>query len=97
MISKEELLRWQYDEDFQLEQIKEHGALIRYIHNPSKRLQLEAVKQSDISITFINNPSFEVCEQVLHNCNNHNLDIIIRYIDIEKYPELYEKYCFMIM
>jgi len=31
----------------------------------------------------------------LHNCPKEKLNNIIRYIDIEKYPDIYEKYCFM--
>src|SRR6056297_1256905 len=117
IISKEELLRWQNDEKFQLEQMIKNGYYIRYIHNPSEKVCLEAVKTNALSIQYINNPSENVClkavkkdgrdiqyinnpsENVclesLHNCPKEKLNNIIRYINIEKYPDIYEKYCFM--
>jgi len=95
MITKEELLRWQTDEEFQLEQVKEYGHSIKYIHNPSEAVCLEAVKRNGCTIQYIHNPSERVCLEALHNCKLVNLNMVIRYIDIEKYPDLYEKYCFM--
>jgi len=95
IISKEELLRWQNDEKFQLEQMIKNGYNIRYMHNPSEKVCLEAVKTNALSIQYINNPSENVCLESLHNCPKEKLNNIIRYIDIEKYPDIYEKYCFM--
>ena len=117
IISKEELLRWQNDEKFQLEQmikngynirymhnpsekvcleaVKKSGACIRYITNPSEEMCLEAIRQNGHAIQYINNPSENVCLEALHNCPKEQLNNIIRYIDIEKYPDIYEKYCFM--
>ena len=94
MITKEELLKWQHDEEFQLKKIKEYGYLIKYIHNPSKEVCLEAVKQNGTLIQYIHNPSKEICLEAL---TEGNCDEVIKHIDIEKYPEIYEKYCFMKM
>src|SRR6056297_68833 len=119
MITKEELIRWQTDEEFQLEKVKQDGYNIRYIriqseknclesvkqngnsiqyiNNPSEKICLEVMKKNGRCIKYINNPSERVCLEALHNCKMIDLDKIIKYIDIEKYPDVYEKYCFMIM
>jgi len=34
-----------------------------------------------------------ISKEELHNCEKNELDDVIRYI--EKYPDIYEKYCFM--
>jgi hypothetical protein len=114
MITKEELLKWQHDEAFQLKKIKEDGYRIKYIRNPSEKVCLEAVKQNGYSIQYIHNPSKEVCleavkqngtliqyihdpskEICLEALTEGNCDEVIKHIDIEKYPDIYEKYCFM--
>jgi len=38
-----------------------------------------------------------MCLEALHNCSEKELNDIIKLIDIEKYPELYQKYCFMVI
>ena len=53
LFTKEELLRWQYDEEFQLKMINERSTNIKFIHKPSKKVQLEAVKKNDYSIQYI--------------------------------------------
>jgi hypothetical protein len=81
------------DKDVQLEAVKEDGYAIQYIHNPDKEVQLEAVKEDGRVIQYINNPDIEMYDIALGSCNNHNeLNKIIKYCDIEKYPELYEYY-----
>ena len=83
-------------EEVQLVAVKQNGYSIRFIYNPSKYVQLKAIKQNVYSIQHINNLSFDVCDEALNSCENQEeLDRIIKRIDIEKYPELYEKYCFM--
>src|SRR6056297_1120457 len=111
MISKEELLSLQNNEDIQLTSVRHTAYLIQFIHNPSEEVQLVAVKQDGYSIQYVNNPSknvqlkaikqnihsiryihnpfFDVFDETLNSCVKQiDLDKIIKYIDIEKYPEL---------
>lgn len=141
MVTKEELLRWQTDKEFQLEMVKnnvnsiqyifepsielqliavkqnglaiqyinnpnievqteavkKHGSAIAFIHNPSIELQLLAVKQNPLAIQFLHNPDIEILNELISSKNINKLSKLIRYVDIEKYPEIYEKYLLLNM
>jgi len=50
------------------------------------------MREDRFAIQYIRNPSYQVCLELL---TEEDCDDVIRYIDIVKYPDLYEKYCFM--
>ena len=52
---------------------------------------LQAVKQNGYDLQYVKNPTEEICLEAL----NQNIEVI-NYIDIKKFPKIYEKYLFMI-
>jgi hypothetical protein len=72
--------------------VKINGMNIRYIKNPTNEMKLEAVKYDTHSIQFIKDPSFEVLDELISEKNKNYLNKLIKYVDIIKYPELYDKY-----
>jgi urease gamma subunit len=60
MLSKEELISFQYHKGIQLEAVKQNGFAIQYIHNPDKEIQLEAVKENGHVLIYIYNPDKDV-------------------------------------
>jgi len=111
-LSKEELLQWQYDKDFQLDQVSHNCDLIKYIHYPDKEIQLCAVKQDITVIRYIDRPHKEVQLYVVREngdllkyihdpvekvCRDavYQRPLAITYVNIEKYPEVYNLYVFL--
>ena len=90
MHNKEDLLKW-YDEEYCLEAVKQDGNMLRYVKNQTKDICLKAVKQDGLALQFVKTPTKEICLEAL----NRNIDAI-QYVDIQKFPEIYEKYVFMI-
>ena len=71
MISKEELLKWQTDEEFQLKMIKKNNSSIQYINNPDINIQLEAIRRDGYNIKFIHNPDINIqLEAIRQNGNS---------------------------
>lgn len=89
-ISKEDLIEKETNKELQLELVKEDYNNIKYFSNQFEETQIEAIKQSIDTIRFLKNPTLNVCLEVLNNNPNY-----IIFMDIQKYPELYEKYYFM--
>jgi len=56
-----------------------------------KKICLKAIKQDGLTIQFVKNPTKEMCLEAL----NQNINAI-KYIDIKKFPKVYEKYLFII-
>ena len=67
--------------------VKQIGFAIQHIDNPNEEVQLTAIKQNGQSIKYINKPTYNIYKEVLYND-----PALIRYVDIIKYPDLYNLY-----
>ncbi len=119
MIPKEELLKWQTDEEFQLKMINKNYNSIQWIHDPSEKvmaksieieehcivffkhipenIQLQLIHRNIYAIRYIREPTLNVLNELININNLEDLDNLIRYVDIIKYPEIYEKYMLLKM
>ena len=79
------------DEKITQEDIKRVGTDIRYIEEASQDFQMLAVNQNGFSIQYLINPSKEVCIEALYQNPKS-----IPFIDIEKWPDLYNLYVLLI-
>ena len=68
--------------------MKTKGDLLKWY---DKKYCLEAVKQNGLALQFVKNQTEEICLIAL----NKNVEAI-DFIDIKKFPKVYEKYLFMI-
>ena len=57
----------------------------------NEKYYLQLVKQDPWALQYIKNPTEKICLEAL----NKNIEAI-KYIDIKKFPKVYEKYLFMI-
>jgi len=64
---------------------------LQYVNIQSDHILLTAIKQNWSAIQFIHKPTKEMCQEALAQ-NPRS----IQYINIQEYPELYEKYVFMV-
>ena len=90
MYKKEDLLKW-YDKEYCLKRVKENGYNLEYVKNQTEDICLAAVKQNGFALSHVQNQTEDICIEAL---NQH--PEAIRYVDIKKYPELYEKYIFIV-
>lgn len=90
-INKDILKKLEQSIELQFEIIEKNPEYIKFIKNPHKQVQLRAIGQDPGCIKYIKNPDYDVCLEAL----DQDPDNVIVYIDIDKYPELYEKYYFM--
>ena len=117
IISKEELIKWQTDEEFQFKMIERNAYNLGYIINPSydlklkainingetiqyikdqnEELKINAVRSSRYAIRYIKDQNEEILNEIISNRYLKYLNEIIRYIDIIKFPEFYNKYKFL--
>ena len=72
--------------------MQENGYAIQYINDPSEEVQRLAIQQNGLVIRFVHNSSEEIQRLAIEN----NPDCI-KYIDVKKYPELYEFYKLRVM
>ncbi len=74
----------------QIEAIRQDPLNFKYIESPFEETLIELVKHNGNNIKLIKNPSEKVCIEALYNNPE-----CIEFIDIKKYPELYELYIFL--
>lgn len=78
------------DEHIQELMVKDDPSKLINSFHVSERIQLKAIRKNPENIKYIKKPTFNAQLEAL------NLDYnVIKYLDIERYPELYTKYYFM--
>lgn len=90
-IDKDILKELEYSTELQFKIVEKNPEYIRFIKNPHKQVQLRVIEQDPGCIKYIKNPDYDACLEAL----DQDPDNVIAYINIEEYPELYEKYYFM--
>ncbi len=86
MRAKPDSSKWD-DLEYCLEQVKHDGNNLQFVRNQTEEICLNAVAQNGLALYYVRDQTKKVCTVAL----NQNPKVI-RYIDIDKYPELYEKY-----
>ncbi len=86
MFNKKELLKW-YDEEYCLNSVRHHSHNIKFVKKQTEVMCLLSVKQNGYNVRYINNPSEEVCMEAVKEDDN-----IIQFIDIIKYPRVWDYY-----
>jgi len=67
--------------------IKQKWSMIKYVKDPSEEIQMDVVTENWSAIQYIRNPTHKVCLLALRNDDTGEA---IRYIDLERYPDLYD-------
>ena len=80
--SELELLKW-YDQEYCLDQVKQNGSLLLYVHNQTEQICLAAVKNDGGA----KNRTLDVCMSAVKQ-NEEN----IRYVNIKQFPEVFKFY-----
>lgn len=90
-ISRNLLLAYYHlDPEEQITAVEENPDRIAVIKNPTEECQIEAIKKKPTVIGYIKNPTFNACITAVEE--NPNTIVLI---DVEEFPEIYEKYYFM--
>ena len=86
MYDKKDLLKW-YDENYCLKAVKRKGSNIKYVRNQTEEMCLEAIEQEDYLFLYVRNQTKKLCLVMIEK-NPES----IRFIDIKKFPEIWDRY-----
>ena len=89
MIEEKNLLKW-YDEEYCLFAIDHDWRSLQYIRKQTEKICLDAIEQNSYAIMYVHDQTEKICLEALNQDINN-----IEYIDVEKFPLIYEKYQFM--
>ena len=85
---KEQDKRW-FDKNYCLEQVKQNGLALRYIHNQTEEICIEAVKQNGDALIYVQKQTPLIVYYALEE--NCNLNVNLIHITESEWNEFKEK------
>ena len=88
MFDKKDLLKW-YDEEYCLKEVKREGYMLQYVKKQTEEMCLIAVHNWGPALRYVHNQTEVICMEAV----KRNLDAI-EFVDIIKFPRVWEYYQF---